>query len=266
MKALGLILFGVLIGAMTVKLMQKPVPATPTEEAKEWAEVGVERIERMPEADQLKAAEEYYGKAVVLFLASLNNRLITEDKAAKLAEPIVKEVPPSEVITEKESAQLAAVVGGNNVAIDPKPVEVTAQDKALSQMVAYRKTPLLTKMTPQVRRINGSFDGSLTHEVGKNKGRIDPMQMDINFYMREGKLEGEVAIVISDPAGKVYSRKTGNGKNQTVRLVPGKKNQIYVEPAPGDFIQLDLSNGTRLNGRYYDADGNYVGRVQLWRK
>ncbi len=263
MKTLGVLLLGVLIGVgIMASLRDDKTPAP-----QEWAEAGVVKIQTQGDsAAQLKAAEEYYGKAVVLFLASLVRE--QQRPEATLAEPIIKEIPPQESITPSESAALAAVASSQQpVKVEAQPVAVSPADKALNHLITHRKSPVADKMTPQVRKMRGNFEGRFKWETGKNKGRIDQVAMDMNFYMEDGKkLMGIISIILTDPNGKQYSRSTGNGENQTLRLVPGRKDQVYVEPAPGDFILLDIRNTNRMSGPYYDQGGNYLGKVEIWRK
>lgn len=264
MKILGALVLGVLIGVgimSALKVEKAPAP-------QDWAVAGVEKIQQQSgdAAAQLRAAEEYYGKAVVLFLASLVRE--QQRPQAVLAEPVVKDIPPQESITAAESAALASVASSHMSAkVDAQPVAVSPEDKALNNLVTHRKSPLADKMTPQVRKMIGSFEGRFRWDGGKYKGRVDHVAMDMNFYMEDGKkLMGIISIILTDPEGKQYSRSRGDGQNQTLRLVPGRKDQIYVEPAPGDFIQLNISNGNYMSGPYYDQGGNYLGTVQIWRK
>lgn len=267
MKSLGLILFGVLLGLGTMTIIRKDSKAPAPQD---WAEAGVAKIQAQGDsAAQLKAAEEYYGKAVVLFLASLVRA--QQRPEAMLAEPIVKEIkeaPPQETITAAESAALASVTSSQQPAkLDVQPVAVTAADKALNNLITHRKAPVANKLTPQVRKMRGSFEGRFIWETGKNKGRVDHVAMDLNFYMEDGKkLMGIISIILTNPEGKQYSRSTGDGENQTLRLVPGRKDQIYIEPAPGDFILLDIRNPNRMSGPYYDQGGNYLGKIEIVRK
>jgi hypothetical protein len=269
MKTLGLIFLGVLIGAVGILMLEEGEPLN-KKEAKEWAHEGVAKIQDTGDsAAQLKAAEEYYGKAVVLFLAGL----VREQQRPEvvLAEPIMKEIkeaPPQETITASERAELASVTSSQRpTKVDAQPVAVSAADKALNNLITHRKSPVATKMSPQVRKMIGVFEGQLRWESGKNKGRVDLVDMDMKFFMEDGKkLSGVISIILTDPEGKQYSRSTGNGENQTLRLVPGRKDQIYVEPAPGDFILLDIRNPNRMSGPYYDQGGNYLGKVEIVRK
>ncbi|MBY0515754.1 MAG: hypothetical protein K2P81_02520 [Bacteriovoracaceae bacterium] len=233
---------------------------------KAWARAGIEQIQKEGDVRaQLKAAEDYYGKAVVLFLASLTSRLEGSQKPAHLGEPIIKEIKePQESITKDERDMLASVTSSkSDVKVNAEAVNVNAKDKALSQLISYKRSAVATKMTPQVRKMNGVFEGTFKWQGKKNKGRVDTVFMDMNFSMEENSLHGSALIVMTDPSGKAYSNSRNNGKNQTLRLVQGRRDQIYIEPAPGDFILMDISRGNRLTGKYFDSDGIYLGDINL---
>lgn len=233
------------------------------EESRVWAQKGADQISELPREEQLKAAEEYYGKAVVLFLASLANRVSGEAPVANLAEPIVKEIAPQEVISEAEKEELTKLtLAKAEVAMYEKSYPV---QKTVQTLFNYAKTPFAKKMSPQVRRMNGSYDGFLHHE-GKNKGRSDRVVININFTIGDkNQLEGDVEVLIYDSSGKLYSNKRGTGGNNSLKLVNGKKDEVYLEAAPGDFIHLNIKNPGILQGRYYDSSGKVVGRVVLRR-
>ncbi len=264
MKIFGLLLVGFLMGALSVRFFseQKKVLTH-----KEWAKEGLQKIEaKESDAEKLKAAEIYYGKAVVLFLASLGNRLGTNQPQGTLVDPIIKELPPSESITESEQAELAAITKSDPIDMrGTAPVQVKPEEKAIAQLVQFQRSKYPARLSAAVRRMNGHFEGTLIYE-GKRKGRVDQLMMDLNFYMKDKQLDGDIYITMTDPEGKTYSRSTGAGKNKTLRMVNGKKDQVYVEPSPGSFMLLDISKPRHLTGRYYNSRGEYVGRVQLWRK
>lgn len=264
MKIFGLLLAGFLLGALSVRFFgeQKKVLTH-----KEWAKEGLQKIEaKVTDAEKLKAAEIYYGKAVVLFLASLGNRLNTNQPQGTLVDPIIKELPPSESITESEQAQLAAITASDKIKMDgTAPLEVKPEEKALAQLVQFQRAKFAQKLSSPIRRMNGQFEGKLTFE-DKRKGRVDTLIMNLNFFMKDNKLEGDVYIAMIDATGKTYSRATASGKNANLKLVSGKRHQIYLRGGQDSFMLLDVSKPQHISGRYYNARGGYVGRVQLWRE
>lgn len=263
MKTWGLLVFGFVIGILGSAMFRSTPEAQKAKESKVWAQKGADQISELPREEQLKAAEEYYGKAVVLFLASLANSVSGDTPTPNLAEPIVKEIAPQEVITVPDQAELAKLTAAK---AEVKNLEASLPiQKSLQNLVNYAKAPYARKMSPQIRRINGSFTGVLSYE-GKKKGREDRVVMNINFVVGDKKnVEGDVEILIYDPSGNLHSNKRGSGGNNSLKLVPGKKDEIYIEPAPGDFIHLNIKRSDRFSGRYFDKTGKEIGTVVLKR-
>ncbi len=217
--------------------------------------------------EKLRRADELYEKAVLLFLADLGLRVALPPKAPSLAE-LKSDAAGDVPMDEGGPKEVGSPSMAHAVTVPaPAPIakKLTPEEAAIEQTVAFRRAPLADKMAPQVRRITGQFDGLLMREKGKRKGQEDTLNLSMDFSMSGDKLEGRILILMSDPSGKLYSRNSGEGKNQTVRLVPGSRDQVYIEPAPGDFILLNLARGDRMRGVYYE-DGHPIGKVVIWRK
>lgn len=266
MKYLAVLILGVLIGASLMKVTTVPVEQTETTH-QSWAQKGVELISQGTDpAKQLAEAEKYYGKAVLLFLASLYHHqsqpeiVKVEEVATTLKSEAKKsEVSPPTIDTHAEVAKEASAK------IDTKKKKDKTQE-GIDRMIAFRKAKLLSKMTPEVRKLNGIFAGTLTNKKAPHKDRIDQVDMEFFLEMQQGKLSGLVKIQLTDPEGRTYSNSTGDGENRTVRLVNNSTNKLYIEPAPGEFIILNVSNPNQMNGDYYDSDGSFKGVVKLWKK
>jgi hypothetical protein len=259
LKTGGLLVFGFVIGILGSAMFRSTPEVQKADEARVWAQTGTDRISELPREDQLKAAEEYYGKAVVLFLASLANRVNGESPKGNLAEPIVKEIPPQEVISNPDQMELAKLTASKAETL--KTEESVLVQKSVQNLVNYAKTPYARKMSPQIRRINGSYTGVLSYE-GKNKGRIDRVEMNVNFMLGEkNSLQGEMEILLYNQIGKLYS----NIRGKPLKLVHDKKDEIYLEPKPGDFIHLNIKNPNRFTGKYFDSTGKDIGKVVLRR-
>lgn len=268
--ALGMLAVA-LLGFGLGRLTATPVVSAPPVDHQVWAEQGIRKLAETDDpALKLAEAEKYYGKAVVLFLAGL----------AREAQPEAAEVIPesdSDATPEQRSSEPAA-------AVQEKPALETVstrtmtkkerlaaeaakkKDTALNRMVAFQRSVPYDKLTPEVRKMLGVFEGSLTQLEGKNKGRVDHVFMEFGFTMQEGRLSGAMVIKLIDPQGNVYSNSRGDGGNNTLRPVAGQSDQIYVQTAPGEFIILDLKNPNQLRGSYYDSTGAYVGAVEVWRQ
>lgn len=144
--------------------------------------------------------------------------------------------------------------------------KLSPSEQNLERMIAYQKSPFAKSLTPEVQKMNGVFTGTLTHALGNKKDQVDDVLMEFHLEMVNGKLSGDAKIVLTNPEGEVYSNSTGSGENNYLKLIKGNPNKIYVEPAPGDFIIMDISNPKILSGEYYENNGSYKGLVKVWRK
>lgn len=272
MKQVGWILLGLSIGWLAGRFSTAKTIAVSTETAspQEWAQSGVQEISE--EADpkkQLAAAEAYYGKAVVLFLASIVNRVtppaLPAAQTAELAEPIVKELAAAPEATP--AVTQVAAPAAPLTAKEKRAQEEAQKTRAnLDRMLAFRKASAIDKLTPQIRKFQGRFLGQLKRETGKRKGQLDKVEANFDFGLKEGKLQGVFTIILSSPEGEEYSRSLGDGGNSSFRAVNGEPNKVYLEPAPGDFIVLDIRREDVFRGDYYDSGGGYVGKVEMWRR
>lgn len=231
-----------------------------------WSSDGVKKIStKILPSEQLAEAERYYGKAVVLFLASLYH--LNHPTQVTIANSFEDKTEVTSEISSPNEVTSAPIKNQKIETLSPaQKIAAKKEEEDLNRLITYRKSTFATKMSPEVRKMNGSFEGTFTQEAGKNKGRIDKIEIDIMFDMRDGKLQGQARVALTDPSGKLYSNSNGDGSNQTLRLVAGSKDMIYVETAPGEFIIMDVSRPNKLVGKYYDRDGVYFGSVQLWRK
>jgi hypothetical protein len=235
-----------------------------------WAQSGIKKVEDFPNAQaQLAEAERYYGKAVVLFLATLYNRTQTHLASQTVGHAVEEKLEQLEASSPKEltSSTPSQVLPSKEIIKEEKTkTKFNTKEEDLKRLMAYRSSKSANKMTPEVRKMIGSFEGVFVQEFGKNKGRVDRVEIDLMFDMNEGKLQGQTRIVLINPQGQIYSNSSGDGSNQTLKLIEGTKDQIYIETAPGEFIIMDVSRPNQLTGKYYDPGGTYRGSIQLSRK
>lgn len=260
------VVLGVIIG-LSMAMLRDPKKPISTAASKDWAQAGIDTISKETDpTKQLQAAEEYYGKAVVLFLASIVNRMkpveVSRDRPAELAEPIFKEITPSGKIVDQPKIQNQDLVQKDV----PRDSTQESKDENLNRLLTYRKAIVADKLTPEVIKMMGVFEGSLTNEVGNLKGRVDSISMAMHFDLVANKLKGFARVELIDPSGNIYSNSNSEGENDTLRLVSGSKDQIYVKTSPGRFMLLNIKNTEQISGQYYDAGGEYLGSIRLWRK
>jgi hypothetical protein len=262
-----LFIAGLVIGSLLQRtLTPEPTPVSSKETPRDWAQKGIAQVQQNGDsAAQLKAAEEYYGKAVVLFLASLVNatRPVPEVVVTPVEEKkqVIEATP-----VESHAPRVGSVYGANNVKPVANPIKgTTIEEQEIQRVVQYQRAPVANRLTAEVQTIMGTFAGVYRHEAGPDKGRLDRMLMDIQFTAQDKKLMGAFAIVLSHD-GEVYSRSNGDNNQQLIRLVPNKRGFIYVQPRPGSFILFDVSNPNRLRGDFYEEGGQYRGKVVLDRQ
>ncbi len=273
MKLIIILFLGLGIGFTLGKLSSTNSTLAPAVPFETWSQDGVKKVEALSNADeQLAEAERYYGKAVVLFLATLYNK--TQNHAAaqtisktvenKVDQTMVAESPTTSEI--KDSTPPPSMNLKKTLKEEKSKKIVSTKEEDLKRLIAYRSSQAATKMTPEVRKMIGSFEGVFVQEFGVNKGRVDRVEMDLMFDVTDGKLQGQTRIVLINPKGDIYSNSSGDGNNQTLKLVEGTKDQIYIETAPGEFIIMDVSRPNQLTGKYYDPGGSYRGSIQISRK
>ena len=272
MKIFAGLIVGLVVGFLLGELNSSPV-APPPVAHQTWAENGIWQISKSGDSDQqLAEAEKYYGKAVVLFLAGVarqaaapsvaGNPVTTEESDT---DPEHLSSQPAELVQETTKVETVSTKALNRK--EKIAAEAAAKkDENLKRLIAFQKSEPAKTLTPEVRKMIGSFEGTFTQVEGKNKGRVDHVEMEFNLSMQDGKLMGAVRVLLSTPDGTVYSNSRGDGANQTLRPVEGQKDQIYVQTSPGSFMLLDLKNPNQLQGRYYDSAGAYFGPVRVWRK
>lgn len=267
MKILVSFLLGIAVGCAIVKFFTSPNRELSGDHLI-WANEGIHHISSESNSiKQIEEAEKYYGKAVVLFLASLYNQksqaslVKNEEIAPHIYNQNKLEFSDKKLESSEEINSSLSMKPENKKENTQK--SASTKEKEIDRMVAFRKSPLLSNMTPEVRKLNGIFHGTFIHKNGKHKGRVDQVDMDFFLEMQKGKLRGLIKIQLTNPDGHLYSNSTNEGQNNTLRLIKDKPNKIYIEPAPGDFIIIDISNVKRMTGEYYDSDGSYKGIVQV---
>jgi hypothetical protein len=278
LKALGVLVVGLALGCW-IGMRQRPAQTSMVNDERLRAFVDQD-LRRYADAttveEKLRAADELYGKAVLLFLADLGLHvkglpvsapkvIATPQVAAKLDEialPEEKEFAPK---FEMGEAHLGDGNTLEKTKKDAPPPLPSPKGDRLNNLMSYQRSPVSERLTPEVRKLNGHFEGSFHIESGKGKGRVDSISMTVEVAMAP-KLSGDIHVKIAKPDGTVWSNGFNNGTVRSLREVPGKKGFIYVEPAPGDFILLDVRRDNSLSGDYFDNDGTYLGRVQLRRR
>ncbi|MCE3011991.1 MAG: hypothetical protein LW878_02900 [Proteobacteria bacterium] len=177
--------FGVLVGFISFRY-PNPIKSELTNAS--FTEHSLEKVQSIKQLsskeEQIAAAEAYYGKAVILFLATLAHKNEVNQKDTLEAQtfnkvatapsdtkpdtgmPTAETIPPVGRLTHKDS-------------LDQK----QKNDELIKQerMINFQIAKPFTEFTPQVKAINGLFEGTFTIQSGKNKGRVDFIEFEVDL-------------------------------------------------------------------------------------
>lgn len=113
-----------------------------------------------------------------------------------------------------------------------------------------------------LKKVSGVFKGNLTYIAGKKKGRVDDIDIDINFGgepNEKGELEGAIVFKMSYQ-GQVHSNMTGNGSNGDILTHPEDNTTIVVRAGPGYYFHFINTSFRKAN--FYN-DNKLVGIARL---
>lgn len=208
---------------------------------------------------KLKAAEEMYGKMMLLFLAEMGIRSKQELKKVEATPETV--VTHAEVKTTPGPEHVTAVAAPTVRPEVVLPKETKLKDTPKEAWTKYATTPFLESIKGKDKRLIGQFEGALTHSSGKNAGRVDTVVMEFNLTQTVKGISGNTLVLMIDPTGKEYSRNAGNGGN---RALKGSElpDAYYVEASPNTYFMINLKRIPEVRGQYFEK-GKFVGNVVL---
>ena len=264
------IVTGFLVGAYVYKYSSKPIKAEiPKENFQAFADNEMQAYALAQTAEEkLKAADEMYGKMVVIFLSDLGLKIekpISEPEVSSTGIPEVNAPKPdgeevtspikdSIVIEEPSKSELA-----------PETPETPKQAQDLGRpgsLEHYKKSRYIKELTEKNNRMTGHFEGSLTHKTKQHRGRVDRIVMDINLVEENKVLLGEALIVLSDPSGNEYSRLNVSRGDKVFKEISDNPNTYYIDASPSSYILLNLNEYPKLLGEFY-KQGEFIGTVTL---
>jgi hypothetical protein len=212
---------------------------------------------------KLKAADELYGKVVLLFLADLNLHLDLPQE------------PKETKWTELDHSPKANEALAKEGELDPSPFtqfkqtthdlrekfekmeEKTHKEKTLSQLKkveVYKLAKYSSKITKEINKMMGEFKGDLKIQTGKNKGQTHSVHLVFDFVMDQKKLEGQSRIELSNEKGEIYSSSTGEGSNQSLLQSKDNPSLIFIHCSPDTFLAINLETFPKLIAEYYESD------------
>lgn len=236
-----------------------PQPKDNVKPFKRFLETEARNYAELQDAEaKLKAADEMYGKMMMLFLAELGIM-------AQPSKPVMNSVCPTvENVDNKPEAE-AFVSESSPVNAVASETETTKKAEAPKndgeRWVKFASTPYIENFSRKDRRLMfGAFEGQMRH-LPPNQQRVDTINMQFNLQQVDKKIEGDTLVSMVDPSGKEYSRNSGNGGNKSIKKGESE-NSYYVEASPTSYFLLDLSKFPRVSGQYYER-GKLAGNVQL---
>ncbi|MES2529170.1 MAG: hypothetical protein V4598_18940 [Bdellovibrionota bacterium] len=258
--ALGLIL-GLLVASSYFLTQKKSVPENTKKEFQVFTEVEAKRFAEAPDAaSKLKAAEELYGKMMILFLANLGLQL-QKSQQVEVETALPEAVSVKEIaVTPRTECAPCSQSGTSAPKKEEKPdVKLTTPEK-------FRSAPYFSALDPQVSKLIGVFQGRLTNFAGSRKGKVDGVLIDVDLVAKEKQLDGSIQVILTDENNTPYSRNRGKGGNKSIRYNQ-KERMVYVEASPNSFFSFRLSefSDSRVRGDYYE-DNILVGRAVLLRQ
>jgi hypothetical protein len=168
--------------------------------------------------DQLKKAEEYYGKAFVLFLANLGIRLSSQQKLQ--VDQLIADPNSYLSASDKKSKKDSQVFIDNK---SPQPIDMVETKTFPKKELPYIEDEGLTKDTEKlvlkdpaltfarsnfiedfrkIKKYNGLYTGKLYYIDGSKKGEVHNVDLNIDFKSlskenNENSIEGRFKIKLS---------------------------------------------------------------------
>lgn len=215
--------------------------------------------------EKLRAAEELYGKMVILFLANLGLELQKSTPMIQDHLPVADASPSRIDETQVISAPAVMCPPCQSAAIKE---EKKFEAPKLSVTEKFGTTPYFNKMEAELKKILGRFEGALVFFAGSRKGKTDHVLflVDLQQEGRSKTLKGQVQVVLTDEDGKSYSRNVGRGGNKTIKYAT-QERMVYIEASPMSFFAINVSefNKNEVRADYYD-DNKLVGRAIVFRQ
>ncbi len=264
MKFIAGIILGLVIASSYFITRKQSVPETTRKEFHAFTQAEAKKFaEAKDETSKLKAAEELYGKMMILFLANLGLEL-QKSQPIELNAPetpgAVEKIPQTEVSQLRtECAPCLQSVTDTSKKEEKPAVKLTTAEK-------FRSAPYFKALDSQFRKMNGIFAGRLTNFGGSRKGKTDGVLIDVDLVEKEKQLDGSIQVILTDENNTPYSRNRGKGGNKSIRYNQNDR-VAYVEASPNSFFAFRLNEFSRseVRGEYYE-DNVLVGRAVLLRQ
>ncbi len=108
----------------------------------------------------------------------------------------------------------------------------------------------------EVKKFNGLYTGKLYRLTGKHKGKIEDIEMSIEYWQKgKSEIDGNFTMTIARDS-IIYSNSRGEGGNNQLYLNPQNPEQLIIKAAPGMYFHFINKDLTHAN--VYD-EGEFIG-------
>lgn len=213
---------------------------------------------------KLKAAEEMYGKMMLLLLAELGVKSQHQLKPVIPSEPLADVNSQVKADQKIPSSDLSLSPVTSPIAESSSPKKNIRKDKLTEEQEwkRYSTTPFMESIKGKDERLIGRFEGTMTHETVPDTGRVDLVMMHFNLFQNNKEIEGDTLVTMTNPEGKEYSRNSGDGGNRAIKGIADERDSYFVEASPSSYFLLNLRFFPQVSGKYFNK-GKFVGNVQL---
>tara|TARA_R110000868_G_scaffold30668_3_gene113193 strand:- start:6509 stop:7351 length:843 start_codon:yes stop_codon:yes gene_type:complete len=212
-------------------------------------------------------------KAFLLFLASIGiknaqkygadiNEVVNapeEYQPELIKEEETKQLPSAEIAFFFNEEEAKKIILNNEYIrdrIDYEPgLKKTATYLLRDPAVYFARSKLITKYS-KLKRLNGNFTGKLYRMTGKHKGKVEDIELSIDYWPKDDKkIDGKFTMKIARE-GEVYSHARGEGSNNDIYLNPNNPKQLIIKGAPGMYFHFESMVVKYAN--VYD-EGEFLG-------
>ncbi|PIP90480.1 MAG: hypothetical protein COV38_08115 [Bdellovibrionales bacterium CG11_big_fil_rev_8_21_14_0_20_38_13] len=237
----------------------------------------IETVNKQCNESETQISTEKIEKAFLLFLASIGIKKDYAESVKNIVdnpenyqpeitnEDIVE--PASESQTQfyyprNEALKKFDIQVGFRELIDYEPSFKRNENYLLKDAAVYfAKAKTITSLT-KIKRYNGVYSGKLYRLAGKHKGKVEDIEMNIEFWeKRKGEIDGKFTMTIARD-GEIYSNMRGEGGNNDLYLNPQNTKELIIKAAPGMYFHFIDKNLKSANA--YD-EGEFIGVSTLKR-
>lgn len=237
----------------------------------------IETVNNKCNESETQISTEKIEKAFLLFLASIGIKKDYAESVKNIVdnpENYQPEIPNEDIVEPVSESQTQFYYPRNEALkkfdiqvgfrelIDYEPSFKRNENYLLKDAAVYfAKAKTITSLT-KIKRYNGVYSGKLYRLTGKHKGKVEDVEMNIEFWeKRKGEIDGKFTMTIARD-GENYSNMRGEGGNNDLYLNPQNPKELIIKAAPGMYFHFIDKNLKSAN--VYD-EGEFIGVSTLKR-